>query len=529
MRRLPPLSFYVPLSRWVFSLISLRRIQRILSVLIKRPSLGPHFCIGEKLPLNSALAVIVLVVGGCAHKKMMQVFPPITLSDTQTKSNLVVGQVFFEDGNGDLLPGPNLQTLGLVSHSVSSGPVSVSQPDITLAEFLSAIGASGNSCEASFPSKKTFQTGDEAVDWFRVEQDKLVGTEVSLLLEDTTNEVVDQKSLEKLFKEERRKAAGKIPWASRDNQKPSEARGAMTVVQAIYAGQAVLRFRVSDKTDFPQTSEHFLGHRANSANETILTLMRITSACAAHAQVRELPDPGVEVAIAFPARMAKGVRLARFEKDRVLAVPQVETEIHLYEAPRLPHWSQKRDLRGQEPVWKVDTTNAKRFLHSADDLPKLDERSLFLKYCADDHCYAIITSPREFDSKGHSYNGAPYGCVVGHAGLWSSFKDLFQREIKQRELVLFFGRPPGNGTGADFYDSTSGIVRKAAPNDGTLPKVGPTTEVWVYEYDCRGESPNYCAIPKLALSASSDISKDLSVGSFPRARANGGASLWSPT
>jgi hypothetical protein len=121
----------------------------------------------------------------------------VTFSDTQTKRNLVVGQICFQGANGELVAGPNLQTVGLVSHSVSLGPVSVSQPDITLGEFLNVIGASYTSCGASLLSRKV---GDDNAGWFRAEQNKPVGEEVSLLLEDVRNEIAEPKSLVKLYR-----------------------------------------------------------------------------------------------------------------------------------------------------------------------------------------------------------------------------------------------------------------------------------------------------------------------------------------
>src|SRR5579862_1781838 len=103
----------------------------------------------NKLFAVSLIVSAMLLATGCAHRGIRNVRPPVTLSDTRTKRNLVVGQVFSQGTNGELLAGPNLQAFGLVSHSVSLGPLSVSQPDITLGEFLSAIGASSASCEAS--------------------------------------------------------------------------------------------------------------------------------------------------------------------------------------------------------------------------------------------------------------------------------------------------------------------------------------------------------------------------------------------
>src|SRR5579862_608221 len=101
----------------------------------------------NKFLAESLIVSAMLLVTGCAHRGIRHVLPPVTLSDTRTKRNLVVGQVFFQGNDGQLVAGPNLQAFGLVSHSMSLGPVSVSQPDITLGEFISAIGASNASCE----------------------------------------------------------------------------------------------------------------------------------------------------------------------------------------------------------------------------------------------------------------------------------------------------------------------------------------------------------------------------------------------
>jgi hypothetical protein len=174
-----------------------------------------------------------LLTTGCGPHKVIRVLPQVTLSDTRTKRNLAVGQIFFEGVDGQLTAGPNLQSLGLLSHSVALGPVSVSQPDITLAEFLNAIGASSASCEGPLPTLKNSQGG---IDWFVKEKDALVGEDVSLLLEDVSEAVADPKSLTQLFEAEDRRSGNGVPWALSND-------GAYTrvfaVVQTLYARQAV--------------------------------------------------------------------------------------------------------------------------------------------------------------------------------------------------------------------------------------------------------------------------------------------------
>jgi hypothetical protein len=179
---------------------------------------------------TSLVVSATLLVTACVHRKIGQVLPPVTLSDTRTKRNLVVGQLFFERKNGELLAGPNLQNIGLASHSEVLGPLSVSRPDITLGEFLSAIGASSASCEASLLPQKSASEDDG---WFQAERDKVVGTEVSLLLEDVRNEVFEPRSLARLIKEERHTSTGDVPWLPTDGSAPHDVRGAVAVVQAI--------------------------------------------------------------------------------------------------------------------------------------------------------------------------------------------------------------------------------------------------------------------------------------------------------
>jgi hypothetical protein len=448
---------------------------------------GTHFLISSRPPYKYATAALALtatlLISACVHRRIAQTFPPVTLSEPKTKRNLVVGQLLLERNDGELVAGPNLQTFGVVSHSVRLGSVSVSQADITLGEFLSVIGASSATCDAIFPSLKVV---DSDVNWFTEEKDKVVGTEVSLLLGDVSNEVVEPKSLARLLKEERRRSADKVPWAPQGDSSGTDVRGAVAVNQAMYVGQAILRFRVSEKAYLPQTSTHFLGHAAKNVNEMILALARMTSACAKQAQARELPDPGLEVAVTFPARAPKGIRLVRFQDNRIVSLTPVETQILVYDLPRLPAWSLEKPRGGAlaEPVWKVETTTARTFLRGAKDQP--DEGSSFVKYCPEDGCYAVITGPREFDSKGRPY-GSAANCVLAQPTFWSSLRDVFQREVKLRELVMFFGpAPTDSSTQADYSDYTSEVIRKALPSQVSVPRLGPTTDVWIYEYDCKG-------------------------------------------
>jgi hypothetical protein len=450
----------------------------------KRPPRSVNVCLALSLGVS-----VTLLPSGCVHRKIGQVLPPLTLSDTRTKLNLVVGQVFFEGANGEVFGGPNLQSAGLTWRSVSLGPISVSQHDMTLGEFLSAIGASSASCELSSQPFSSVSLAKEDGGWFQAEQDSVVGEEVSLLFEDVSSEIADPNSLGKLFIEGLGRSIGKAPpLDAHSSSAPVDMRGAFAVVQALYVGQVVVRFRVSEKADLLRTSEYFLGHPARSPNEIMKTLVKITSACGTQARARELSDPGLEVTVRLPARTPKGVRLVRAFGTKLVAVTPVETWILLYDGARLPSWSQQTPrVADGNRVWTVDTTTALDFLGRAQDQPPLYERSAFFKYCPANTCVAIITSEREFDAEGRPYNHAkePPGCLVtGNNALpWK----LFHREVMLRELVLFFGPAPLSGSGSEYNDYTSAMVRSVS-RQGMFPggKVGPTAEVWIYEYDCKG-------------------------------------------
>jgi hypothetical protein len=446
-----------------------------------------------------ALSLIVsamLLTTACAHRGIRQILPPVTLSDTRTKRNLVVGQVFSQGTNGELAAGPNLRAFGLVSHSLSLGPLTVSQPDITLGELLSAIGASSASCEASLPWQ---QVTHEGHDWFKKEEDTLVGEDVSFLLEDVSEEIAEPKSLGRLFREEGRRSTGKVPWMPNENS--AHSRATVAVVQTLYARQAIVRFRVTERNQLPLASTYFLGRSVSTVDETILTLIKIASVCGAQAHARELPDPGVEVAVAFPAPMFMGAGLVRFVDRKAVAMTPVQTSILLYETPRLPPYSQESQLRSEESVWKVDTDAALPFLNGANSQPKLDEGSTFFKYCPAGGCNgldcpaggcdAIITTPHEFDPE----DGSPYdqaiGCVVGKASSWWNpvglYRGVFGRERELRELVLFFGSAPLEDVKSGYDDYTSEKVHGLQPgNVLPIPKSGPTKAVWIYEYHCEG-------------------------------------------
>jgi hypothetical protein len=446
-----------------------------------------------------ALSLVVsamLLTTDCAHRAIRPVLPPVTLSDTKTKRNLVVGQIFSQGKNGELVAGPNLQALGLVSHSVSLGPVSVSQPDITLGEFLRAIGASSASCEASLPWQKVRHEGH---DWSQKEEDTVVGEDVSFLLEDVSEEVADPQSLRRLLREEGRRSPGNVPWMPNENS--ADARATVAVVQALYARQAILRFRVTEKNHLPLASKYFLGRSAGTVDETILTLIKMASACGAQAHARELPDPGAEVAVAFPAPRFMGAGLVRFVDGQAVAMTPVQTSIMLHEAPRLPPYSQESQLRSEDPVWKVYTDTARPFLHGANSQRKLDEGSMFFRYCpaggcnASDcpagGCDAIITAPQEFDPEDGSPYGQAVGCVVGKTSSWWNpvglYRSVFRREVELRELVLFFGSAPPEDVNAGYDDYTSEEVHKVQPGSVLpSPKSGPTKAVWIYEYHCEG-------------------------------------------
>jgi len=134
----------------------------------------------------------------------------------------------------------------------------------------------------------------------------------------------------------------------------------------MYAGQAVLRFRVSEKNNLPQISTYFLGHPARNVDETISTLVKITSACRSQAHARQLPDPGLEVAVTFPARMPEGVRLTRFSKSRIIALTPVQARIRLYDESRPPARSHEspRAADGKR-VWTIDSTTVLNFIDDA--------------------------------------------------------------------------------------------------------------------------------------------------------------------
>ena len=411
--------------------------------------------------------------------------PQVMLSDTRTKSNLVVGQVFFEGSNGDLATGPNLKSFGLVSREVHLGPISVSQPDITLGELLNAIGASDSSCGASLPTQKARREG---LGWFEHEKDVLVGTEVSLLLEDAAEELVDPNSLQRLYREASSRSV-KDPWAPADN---SAHPSTFAVVKTLYAREITIRFRVPEKVSIPLTSEYFLGYTANSVNEVILTLIRMASACGVQGHARGLPDPGLEAVISRPAPTTEGIELASLENGRVIAKTPIETDLLIYESPRLPRYSHEDRVPGNEPVWKVDTDGVLSSLSHTNGHLRLDDGSTFFKYCSGGHCDdAIITGPHEFDPEdGSSYNH-DLGCSVGPPSAWWNFfgqvKGVFQRKVELRELVLFFGPPPADDSGLGYNDYTSEIVHKAQPGNMTpSPKAGPTKAVWIYEYHCEG-------------------------------------------
>jgi hypothetical protein len=443
-------------------------------------------------PVNKFFAVSLIVSAmllatGCTHRGIREVLPPVTFSDTKTKRNLVVGQVFSQGIKGELVAGPNLQALGLVSHSVSLGPLSVSQPDITLGEFLSAIGASSASCEASLQWQKVTH---EDQDWFQKEEHLQVGEEVSFLLEDVSEEVAEPKSLGRLFREEARRSTGNVPWMPNENS--AQARATVALVQALYARHAILRFRVTEKNQIPLASTYFLGRTASTVDETILTLIKMASVCGAQAHARKLPDPGIEVAVAFPAPAFMGAGLVRFVGRQAVAMTPVQTSILLYEAPRLPPYSQESHLPSLEPVWKVGTDTALNFLNGAKSEPKLDEGSVWFKYyCPVGDCDAIITSPHEFDPRDGSPYDQPIGCKVGEASPWwnpiASYRRVFGRERELRELVLFFGSVPPEDVSAGYDDYTSEKVHQVQPSNVLpSPKSGPTKAVWIYEYHCEG-------------------------------------------
>jgi hypothetical protein len=455
-----------------------------------------HLHLSSK-PMQTRLFMLLLLattlpLAGCVHRTTRQVPLPLTLSDTRTKRNLVVGQVFFEGSKGELVDGPNLQNLGLVSRSVAISPYSLSQADITLAEFLNAMGGSSANCEAA---RRT----EGLDDWFRAEQDNMIGEDVSILFEDVRNEVADRKSLRQIFKEELRRSSDKVPWRrslSGNSSRNIDARRAVAIVEAVYAGQAIIRFRVSDKANFPKTSAYFVGYPAIQIEDKIRSIIKMIAVCAPQAHARELPDPGIEVLVSFSAKIPEGVRMAAFDQHQITALTPVDTIIHLYEAGRLPaptHEEPRINPPTSAHVWAETTDTALNFLQTATDQPKLHEKSVFFKYCREDSCYAVITKEHEFDSEGHAYTAKqPHGCVVAgnpasrnpFSALWNS---IFERDIKLRELVLFFGRPQTGDAEGKYQDYTSALIRNLQPPE-TLPsqKVGPTTDVWIYEYDCKG-------------------------------------------
>ena len=433
---------------------------------------------------------VTLLATGCAHRVIRQVLPSVTLSDTTTKRNLVVGQVFFRDANRKLVDGPNLQSVGLVSHSVRLSPLSFNQPDITLGEFLTVIGGSSASCDASFPGQKLPHEG--GTEWFQKEQHTVVGTEVSLLLKNVTEEVAEPQSLLRLLKEETRRSGGKVPWMPSDNPAYTRDTVAVAVVQALYAGQATLRFRVPENAHLPLASEYFLGQKANEANATVSTLIKMTSLCGAQAHARELPDPGVEAAFTY---LPQAAGLVRLEKGRAVAMTPVDTKILLYEEPRLPTPTYElARLKDGKQVWAQYSDTARKFLSTADDHPNLADNSVFFKYCHDTNCgYAILTDNREFNPEnGHADNNEnrPHGCVFGEGFKWYSFPDvykrLFRRQVALRELVLFFGPQPKGSAGIEYNHDTYEWINQLKSDDASVSKSGPTTYVWVYEYDCEG-------------------------------------------
>lgn len=456
-----------------------------------------------------------LLTTGCVPHKVIRILPQVTLSDTRTKRNLAVGQVFFEGKDGQLTAGPNLQSLGLLSHSVPLGPVSVNQPDITLAEFLNAIGAGSAGCESALPrpapppstipqstvpqsavspaALPQAQSSQEGVDWFGKDKDTIVGEDVSLLLEDVSEELADPKSLTGLFKQEDRRSGNGVPWAPSDN---GEYQHTFAVVQALYARQAVLRFRVPEKSDLSATGNFFLGHPATTANDRILTLIKMASACGAQGHARELPDPGFEVNYASQAPMSRGVTLVRDDHGRPDSVTPVETKIIIYEQPRLPTPSfLKARATDSQPVWNIHADGAQAFLQKAKDQPLLDDGRRYLNYCANGKCDndAVITTEREFkvdDARSYDNAGKAHGCVFGQSPRWwnlfHDYKAAVQREVALRELVLFFGAQPKDTPVTDFSENTSEIVHRAPYHWDAVPHSGPTTEAWIYEYNCQG-------------------------------------------
>jgi hypothetical protein len=493
-------------------------------------SIFPPPLASRHLAASLALSSTLLTTG-CVPHKVIRVLPPVTLSDTRTKRNLAVGQLFFEDIDGQLTAGPNLQSLGLQSHSVPLGPVSVSQPDITLAEFLNAIGGSSASCEAALPQQTSSQDG---VDWFSKEKDTLVGEDVSLLLEDVSEVVADPKSLTQLFKAEYRRSGTGVPWAPTaavaQSGTAAAALGAAAappaatvaapnatvtppsdhgtapiakvtykytyaVVQALYARQAVLRFRVPEKASLDATGTFFVGKPATTVADKILTLIKMASTCGALGHARELPDPGVEVNYAYHAPISRGATLVRDDHGRPDSLPPVEANILLYEQPRLPTPSFRTPrLEDSQPVWKVHTDQASAFLHKAKDQPLLDDNMKYLIYCVDGKCDsdAVITTAREFkveDAHFYDNGGLAHGCVFGQSPRWWNlvhhYKAAVQREVALRELVLFFGSQPKDTAIADYSEDTSEVVHLASKS-APKPHSGPTTEAWIYEYDCQG-------------------------------------------
>lgn len=437
------------------------------------------------------MALIVsemLLTAGCIHGKISPALPAIVLSDTKTKRNIVVGQVFSKGTDGEIAAGPNLQTLGLSSRSIPLGQLSVSQPDITLGEFLNAIGASSASCEASLPWQKVPREG---ADWFQKEGHTVIGEEVSLLLEDVSEQVADPKSLRRLL---------------RDNSAPPDAHR-VVVVQTLYAQQAVLRFRVPEKASLPLASEYFLGPSANvtsdtsnakppddtssgkTLHDTILTLVKVASACAAQAHARELPDPGLEADVKYLAPMLEGAGLAHLDNGKARAMTNIETLIRLYDEPRLPTPTDESHTPGQERVWKASAGNADHVLQGTKDNPPLTDNIVPFEYGEKEGSYAIMTSPREFNPD----DGKPYHrsleCVFRQAPSWWNpfplFNRAFGREVWYRELALFFGpEPPRDG--GDSNDYTSEKVHAKKEGSPSVPKSATTLAVWIYEYHCQG-------------------------------------------
>jgi hypothetical protein len=221
----------------------------------------------------------------------------------------------------------------------------------------------------------------------------------------------------------------------------------------------------------------------------------MASACGAQGHARELPDPGVEVNYASHAPMSRGVTLVRDDRGRPDSLTPVEANILLYEQPRLPTPSFRASrLTDSQPVWNIHTNEASAFLHKAKDQPVLDDNMKYLNYCANGKCDsdAVITTAREFkveNARFYDNGGLGHGCVFGQSPRWwdlvHNYKAAVQREVALRELVLFFGSQPKDTAVTDYSEDTSEVVRlssKSAP----VPHSGPTTEAWIYEYDCQG-------------------------------------------